>query len=749
MMASTSASASASASHLTSPSKGSNSRKPFLPVLILPGFMSSGLEVRKSSLQPRWEGQRLWLNLTSLGIHAASLGGTKSKSKLNNKSSSSQQSQQNDDDDDDDDDDDGANKVDSDDSDPMTFLWLQHIALSKDMKTEYPGIQVRNMEGLEGVDYLTPGALTNFVSYVFGPIIRVLLQAGYNKNDEGIKLDAAPYDWRLSPQTMHDRDDYWVRTIQQIERMVQTNRDRRPVVLLCHSLGCKVGHYLLNFAKRTKGQAWINAHIHTYMPVGAPHLGAPKALRSIITGDKMGLEAFLSQQDALIFGRSLGSGPWLLPRNLPLGATTSALVKREGVLIVKFVGDVDIFPLIRGRRVDERPKKIRLVVRFGDKVATSGLVNVSDSFRVRFEEKFLFATLPNKPETTHGSSKLLLMLCEPGIEAARRKKMMKILQRSKNGNSDNKKSNCCLSCLKCCACCCILEPIIRQLSKLLCSTALTTVDMVAKISGGYTPIGKTDAHHLVETQGTFDMVMRFFSKQNTSLYTDGQVQLTWEPWKDTLDGDENNYPNCSPISEKYPDSMSLHAFPPTNFRKKYQSTFVEVSGRDLLRHDGLLQLDHSSTIMQLYDDDPFDPRGKSSIDAPPISRIQAIYGINLPTEVGAIYRRRKKCVERPLETTRYRTLDTKAQLDGAGGYRVQNGIILETKDTLYRIASANGLETVCRSGDGTVPYWSLQHVRCWNSPDCEVTVHELEGALHREILADERFHKLVLDYVLR
>jgi hypothetical protein len=39
------------------------------------------------------------------------------------------------------------------------------------------------------------------------------------------------------------------------------------------------------------------------MPVGVPHLGAPKALRPTISGDKMGLEAFLKDSQALILGR--------------------------------------------------------------------------------------------------------------------------------------------------------------------------------------------------------------------------------------------------------------------------------------------------------------------------------------------------------------------------------------------------------------------------------------------------------------
>ena len=67
-----------------------------------------------------------------------------------------------------------------------------------------------------------------------------------------------------------------------VERMYESN-GRTPVVLVCHSLGTKVGHYLCDFA----GREWCDRYVHTYMPVGAPHLGAPKALRGNVTGDAM------------------------------------------------------------------------------------------------------------------------------------------------------------------------------------------------------------------------------------------------------------------------------------------------------------------------------------------------------------------------------------------------------------------------------------------------------------------------------
>lgn len=45
-----------------------------------------------------------------------------------------------------------------------------------------------------GVDYLSEGALTESMSYVFGPVLKLLRNVGYK---DGVNLEAAPYDWRI------------------------------------------------------------------------------------------------------------------------------------------------------------------------------------------------------------------------------------------------------------------------------------------------------------------------------------------------------------------------------------------------------------------------------------------------------------------------------------------------------------------------------------------------------------------------
>ena len=72
------------------------------------------------------------------------------------------------------------------------------------------------------------------------------------------------YSWRLAPSVTETRDVYLTKTINRVERMYEENNEL-PIVLLCHSMGCKMGHYFLQFCEIHKGQEWIDKHIYAYM----------------------------------------------------------------------------------------------------------------------------------------------------------------------------------------------------------------------------------------------------------------------------------------------------------------------------------------------------------------------------------------------------------------------------------------------------------------------------------------------------
>jgi len=156
-----------------------------LPILIIPGFMSSGLQVEESRDRPEWKNKRIWLNLRSLGFSALHSKGATADS-------------------DSDDDEESPHQA------VYKSHWMNHMALVNG--TEREGVRVRPLSGLTAIDYLTPGMLTNHVSYVFGPLIRTLQSAGYDDDD----LQTAPYDWRLAPGDLEQRDGYFTKTMQQV-----------------------------------------------------------------------------------------------------------------------------------------------------------------------------------------------------------------------------------------------------------------------------------------------------------------------------------------------------------------------------------------------------------------------------------------------------------------------------------------------------------------------------------------------------
>lgn len=103
-----------------------------LPILIVPGFMSTGLEIQESKLRPEWNGKRLWLNLTSLGMSSIGHDGhdiTKRRKSVAEKQqfrkSTAEEIQQ------------------------LLYKsdWCNHMSLQQDMLTERDGIVVRPIPG--------------------------------------------------------------------------------------------------------------------------------------------------------------------------------------------------------------------------------------------------------------------------------------------------------------------------------------------------------------------------------------------------------------------------------------------------------------------------------------------------------------------------------------------------------------------------------------------------------------------------
>jgi len=163
---------------------------------------------------------------------------------------------------------------------------------------------------------------TRQASYVFGPLIQNLADVGYNTSKNMV---AASYDWRLPPHALEERDNYFSKLKKSIKGLRKFNNEK--VLLLTHSMGFKVVSYFLWWLQGQGKQAWIDENIHGVLALAPPALGAPKLLRSLVSGDcKLGLELFLSDEEARDITRSFGSSPWLFP----IGGDYHSNVKEKG-----------------------------------------------------------------------------------------------------------------------------------------------------------------------------------------------------------------------------------------------------------------------------------------------------------------------------------------------------------------------------------------------------------------------------------
>eukprot|EP01116_Phalansterium_solitarium_P003591 TRINITY_DN14402_c0_g1_i1.p1 TRINITY_DN14402_c0_g1~~TRINITY_DN14402_c0_g1_i1.p1 ORF type:complete len:877 (-),score=239.38 TRINITY_DN14402_c0_g1_i1:38-2668(-) len=255
---------------------------PKYPIVLMPGFLSSVLRVEHSDHSSDWIGERVWLSL-------GKIGGEKLKHIISKPYTM-------------------VANVFSDEETRFRNQWMEHVTLQKDCRSDPDGVRVRAMAGNDGVTFLAPGPFTNALSYVMGPLIRTLTDFGYTEDN----LVAAPYDWRVPLPFLEERDGYFSKVQALIEEL--STKHKSPVAVLAHSMGNRTFQYFLNWVKRKpNGQQWIDTHVYSFIAVGAPWLGAPKTVRGYITGERFGLEPFMTEKQSISWARCMGSLMSLIP----------------------------------------------------------------------------------------------------------------------------------------------------------------------------------------------------------------------------------------------------------------------------------------------------------------------------------------------------------------------------------------------------------------------------------------------------
>jgi hypothetical protein len=275
--------------------------RPKYPVLIIPGLASSALEAIVTD-EREWKRERVWIDPFKIGKLAvlekvAKVFASNPKETNANMGVPSASTGNLD-----------EIELEGDrDTAEKRRRWIEHMTLGNDGVSDPPNIKVRAVQGLHAIDYLATVSVARAPSYVFAHMIQMLFDVGY---DDGW-LDACPYDWRLPPHKLQERDYFFGRMKKKIEAMVEHKNAK--LVLLAHSMGNRVVQYFLEWLKRRGEEKWIEQYIHAHLAMGAPFLGSPKAIRTVLFGDAMGLEMFLTKEESLYMARVSASLPWLFP----------------------------------------------------------------------------------------------------------------------------------------------------------------------------------------------------------------------------------------------------------------------------------------------------------------------------------------------------------------------------------------------------------------------------------------------------
>ncbi|EPS65638.1 hypothetical protein M569_09139, partial [Genlisea aurea] len=187
--------------------------------------------------------------------------------------------------------------------------WLKCMLLDPYTQEDHPQCKSRPDSGLSAITELDPGYFTGPLSSVWKEWVKWCIEFGIEPN----AIIAAPYDWRLSPSKLEERDLYFHKLKLTFETALKLRGG--PSIVFAHSLGNNVFRYFLEWLKIEIAPkqyiSWLDEHIHAYFAVGAPFLGAVETVKAMLSGLTFGLP--VSEGTARLMFNSFASSIWMMP----------------------------------------------------------------------------------------------------------------------------------------------------------------------------------------------------------------------------------------------------------------------------------------------------------------------------------------------------------------------------------------------------------------------------------------------------
>uniref|UniRef100_M8C502 Phospholipid:diacylglycerol acyltransferase n=1 Tax=Aegilops tauschii TaxID=37682 RepID=M8C502_AEGTA len=187
--------------------------------------------------------------------------------------------------------------------------WLKCMLLDPYNQTDHPECKSRPDSGLSAITELDPGYITGPLSSIWKEWVKWCVDFGIEAN----AIIAVPYDWRLPPSMLEERDLYFHKLKLTFEIALKLRGG--PSLVFAHSMGNNVFRYFLEWLKLEIAPKhyiqWLDKHIHAYFAVGAPLLGSTESVRATLSGTTSGLP--ITEGTARLMFNSFAASLWLLP----------------------------------------------------------------------------------------------------------------------------------------------------------------------------------------------------------------------------------------------------------------------------------------------------------------------------------------------------------------------------------------------------------------------------------------------------
>lgn len=208
------------------------------------------------------------------------------------------------------------------------------------LKREFDPVtgESHNREGVEveptrfgstyGVEKLDPDDYVG-VTYMYHKMVKALKKRGFTQNHT---LYGAPFDWRLFP-TSSD----WPARFAELVETAYANTGRK-VVIVAHSMGCVMTHYLLV----NMGSEWCQKYIEHWYPISPVWAGSPMAMYFTLTNGTSTMPQYLTPATDLF--RDIEGMFYLSPKN-QYGIDTPIATTDKNVYTPRNI--TDLFALLK------------------------------------------------------------------------------------------------------------------------------------------------------------------------------------------------------------------------------------------------------------------------------------------------------------------------------------------------------------------------------------------------------------------